>query len=332
MDVLDAVDHVSVPRVGELPEPALPGRASRSDRPSSPRTSPPAPERERTAVEREPGASMPLVLMASLGAHVLFGVALAALPVAASLASHEPQMVELEVAPLPVPEPIAEPDPIAEPIAEPEPELVPEPEPVRAPRPERVAAAPAPAPEPPPPAAAEPPPPSSAPPSLDDVFGEPPPPLPSLTAAGGSGFAVAAGSADGAAGGVPGGRGRTVGATSRAGTGEGTGAGTGPSADEIRRARRAYAERVRELLSRLARYPVPARRSGLEGRVVVALRIATDGRLLGARVSSSCGYSMLDEAALTAANDLRQVPAPPELSSWDNGDELRVPIVFELTR
>ncbi|MDQ3033087.1 MAG: energy transducer TonB, partial [Myxococcota bacterium] len=112
----------------------------------------------------------------------------------------------------------------------------------------------------------------------------------------------------------------------------GGGANGGPSAEEIRRARRAYADRVRELLGRAARYPTPARRGGIEGRVVIGLRIAEDGRLLAARVTGSCGYSMLDEAALAAANDLSRVPAPPSLVAWRSADELRVPIVFELTR
>ncbi|WP_236604455.1 energy transducer TonB family protein [Sandaracinus amylolyticus] len=318
-------------RAGEMPDALASDTPSR--RPHGPRATPPAPTPPRRERERdESGASIPVVLMLSLGAHVLLAVVLTALPASASLSLGAP-MIEIEVS-MPAPT-IAPPEPEPEVVPEPEPEIAPEP--VReaprvaaAPRPER---APEPAAAEPPPPAPEPP--SSAPPSLDEVFGEPPPPLPSLTAAGGeaAGFAVPAGSADGAAGGVPGGRGRAIGA-SGIGTGNGTGpAVSGPSADEVRRARRAYAERVRELLNRVVRYPVPARRGGIEGRVVVALRIANDGRLLATRVRTSCGYALLDEAALAAANDLRQLPAPPSLAGWDSaGDELSIPVVFEITR
>ncbi|AKF08022.1 TonB family protein [Sandaracinus amylolyticus] len=328
MDAAPDLANERVERVGEMPDiDAEP----RSRRPHGPRVTPPAPTPRERREHGEAGASIPLVLMASLGAHALLAVVLTALPASASLSLGAP-MIEIEVS---MPEPTIAPP-------EPEPEIVPEPEPEAVPEPvreqPRVAAAPRPEREPEP-AAAEPPPPapeppSSAPPSLDEVFGEPPPPLPSLTAAGGEAgaFTVAAGSPDGAAGGVPGGRGRAVGA-SGVGSGNGTGAGTsGPSAEDVRRALNAYKERVRDLLARIVRYPVPASRSGIEGRVVVALRIANDGRLLSARVRTSCGYALLDDAALEAANELRQVPAPPSLVAWDSNRDLVIPVTFEITR
>lgn len=269
---------------------------------------------------------MPLVLAGSLVVHALAFGALALLPAVSSLSSIEPTIEifvdDLRPLPEPAPEPAAalpEPEVVAPAPAGALPVLPPTPVPER---PRAVARAV----EPEPPAVDEAPPPvAAAPPSIDDVFGEPPPPLAAMTAGEGS-FAAAAG-AGGAAGGVAGAHGHAVGGT---GASPQRAAAAGPGADEIRRARRGYAERVRELLGRAARYPIVARREHAEGRVVVALRVDGEGRLIGARVASSCGHASLDEAALAAANELGRLPPPPSLVAWDARDELRIPVVFEL--
>lgn len=322
---MDALDRVTtLERAGHV-APASRSRGA-SFGASGPRATPPVtppptrgPARSHPEAHPEGGARMPVVLIASLGAHALFAAALTVLPAASSAVQQPHELIEIRIDQPPVA--IPEPAPIPEPVIEPEP--APEPVAVREVRRERLEPA---APEPPAAAVA-----ASTPPPLDEVFAEAPPPLPTLTGAGPGSFAVPEGSPEGAAGG----RGRTVGApvtASSVGPSPQEPGPRGPSPDEVRRARRAYADQIRELLGRAARYPVPARRGGIEGRVVVALRIAEDGRLIAARVTSSCGYSMLDEAALAAANDLSRVPAPPALVAWRSADELRVPIVFEITR
>lgn len=48
-------------------------------------------------------------------------------------------------------------------------------------------------------------------------------------------------------------------------------------------------------------YPQAARQAGIEGRVVVAVTIGADGRLLFSTIRSSSGSVLLDDAALAAA-------------------------------
>lgn len=273
--------------------------------------------------ERHETVAIPAVLMLSIMGHGLVATALAFVPHDTSVP--EPSSIEFEVSMVMPAEPPAPPEVIE---ATESPMIAPvEPEPTRTPR-ERIARVSAPS------VAAPPPEPSSAAPiaplapaAIDDVFGAPA--LLHANTAGASEIGRAGGGGSGGVG---------VGA-SRAGTGGvGSGAGgdvhgpTGPSDDEIRRALRAYANRIRDLLDGAAHYPSMAQRSGMQGRVVVGLRIAEDGRLIAARVTSSCGFSMLDEAALAAANDLSRFPAPPTLVTWNTSNELRVPIVFELSR
>lgn len=273
----------------------------------------------RSSVET---AVLPIVLMLSIMGHGLVAAALALVPREMSIS--EPASIEFEVA-IAVP---SNPPPVA-----PTPEVIDEPVaavpvttarervlPASTARRAIVEAAPQ-APEVPAPASIAP----LAPAAIDDVFGAPA----VLHAEGAGSFAA------GGVGGGGHGRGAGIGSGhASGGTGDGSAeqGPSGPSPEEIRRARRAYANRIRDLLGGAAHYPAPARRGGMEGRVIVGLRIAEDGRLLAARIASSCGFSMLDEAALTAANDLSRVPAPPTLVAWNTSDELRVPIVFELSQ
>jgi protein TonB len=271
---------------------------------------PPLPPAERPPEPRETddgtGSRMPLVLMASLGAHALAGAVLAALP--AIVLPGPAETIEIEVLALP-PEPAAAPPP---PVVAPPP---PPPEPiVRTVRPPRERVEPEIAPLPEVPAV-------PAPPDLDEVFGEPAAPLETM-AAEGTGFAMPAGSPDGRAGGVAGGH----------GLGGVAAAPVGPTGDEIRRARRDYARRVRELLQGNASYPMAARVQRLQGRVELALRIGRDGRLVGARVATSSGYSVLDDAAIASAHGLGSFPAPPSLVPWDASEELRTSLQYQLTR
>ena len=47
-------------------------------------------------------------------------------------------------------------------------------------------------------------------------------------------------------------------------------------------------------------YPMLARQRNWQGEVLLAFRLEQDGRISGARVARSSGYSLLDQAALKA--------------------------------
>ncbi len=76
-------------------------------------------------------------------------------------------------------------------------------------------------------------------------------------------------------------------------------------------------------------YPMLARRRGWEGRVRVSVLVEPDGDLKNIRVVESCGYRVLDEAAL---DDLREVGRLPEVNTWLEGREISVilPIHYRL--
>lgn len=80
-----------------------------------------------------------------------------------------------------------------------------------------------------------------------------------------------------------------------------------------------------KVLARLV-YPSMARRMNWNGVVQIALVIDTDGRLVSASIHQSSNRSILDEAALEAANKLKgeQLPKPKSLST------VILPIAFQL--
>lgn len=266
---------------------------------------------------RGPGLSLPMVLVVSVGAHLGIASVLAALPTVGRLAGvPEDLLVAVDFF-----EVTAPPEPVVEP-APPEP-----PPPVTSvAREPRVRAEPIPEPEP----VVEPPAPVAAavPPSVDDVFGEPPPPAESLTAAAGAGaFAVPAGEP----GGVPGGRaGGRAGGTLGAGGAAAASASAETDGLERRRARDAYKRLLERFLRERMSYPRAAARERIEGRVELALRIGSDGALLGVRVASSSGHDLLDREAMATARDAGRMPAPPGPCALAASDELRVGVVYRL--
>ena len=64
---------------------------------------------------------------------------------------------------------------------------------------------------------------------------------------------------------------------------------------------------------------------GFEGRVVLDLSIAADGRIDSARVATSSGHAILDDAALDMVRRAAPVPKPQ-----DGAVRLLVPVVFAL--
>jgi protein TonB len=59
----------------------------------------------------------------------------------------------------------------------------------------------------------------------------------------------------------------------------------------------------------LPRYPFAARRKGLEGRVVIRVRVSPRGQAAEVAVLESSGHRLLDDAAERTLADWRFVPA-----------------------
>ena len=83
-----------------------------------------------------------------------------------------------------------------------------------------------------------------------------------------------------------------------------------------------------ELGNKPPEYPRRARRQGLEGRVVIAIAVSTQGRPREVLVTASSGFKILDHAALEAVQRWRFLPAHRGDVPVDS--KLMVPIVFRL--
>ena len=61
-------------------------------------------------------------------------------------------------------------------------------------------------------------------------------------------------------------------------------------------------------------YPLEAIERGLQGEVLVLLFLDASGNAIAARIESSSGHALLDDAAIRAARSLRSLPdnAPRE--------------------
>ncbi len=76
------------------------------------------------------------------------------------------------------------------------------------------------------------------------------------------------------------------------------------------------------------RYPRLARRRGIEGVVVLSVRVSSDGTVESVKVLKSSGHSMLDEEALEAAKRARFEPA--RLSGTPVSSEKKIAVRFVL--
>jgi protein TonB len=76
-------------------------------------------------------------------------------------------------------------------------------------------------------------------------------------------------------------------------------------------------------------YPTGARRSGIEGKVVVMVGVARSGRVSKARVASSSGSGSLDAAALKAARLYRFEP-PKDSAGQGVETKAVIPFIFRL--
>ena len=92
-----------------------------------------------------------------------------------------------------------------------------------------------------------------------------------------------------------------------------------------------YGLAVRELIEKHKRYPLMARRAGMEGVVEIDFVIARNGRLVSAVVKQSCGYAVLDRAALRAVQDVEAFPPLP-VQATDQEVNFKLPLAFRLSR
>ncbi len=245
----------------------------------------------------------PVVLLVSLALHAAVLAAVMALPAERFDIVSTPMELSIEVLE-PPPEAVVEPEP--EPLLEPEPQVAPEPAALApaTPRPERRRVEP------------------------------PAPPAPVLTAAegtdSGAGWGTDPGEEGGRLGGTPGGTGTGTGGPASEAATEPAPVRTGPSRAELRARVMGYIRGLSGSLAGRVGYPLAARREHLQGVVILRLRLAADGRVLGVRMSRSSGHEVLDQAALASVSSLGALPAPPEGVPWDEERELPVPIRFQL--
>jgi protein TonB len=262
--------------------------------------SPPITVRRRASLseERAPDRSnliVPAFVAVSAVAHAIVWIVLAALPGTGIALAFEDTTVEFELAPLPEPEP--EPEPMVPPEPEPEPEPTTEPEPERTPPPEVT------------------PPPTVVP---EDVG------VHSVE----DGLAVDAVEATGDGGGVA--VARPVEPQPRVVAPSPAPEPVAPAVDHRRLARAWMLEVNRTVMQRAIRdYPRAARRSHLEGTVVVAISVDERGRITKVDVARGAGEDTLDRAAVAAVQAVGTLPPPPDIFNR-RGRPLTMPISYRL--
>jgi protein TonB len=87
---------------------------------------------------------------------------------------------------------------------------------------------------------------------------------------------------------------------------------------------------LRSAIERCREYPLMARRQKLEGDVKVACQISREGELREARIVSSSGISILDNAALRTIRSVGRFPPVPLELKGENFNFV-APIGFRLT-
>ena len=77
-------------------------------------------------------------------------------------------------------------------------------------------------------------------------------------------------------------------------------------------------------------YPDASKRAGEEGRCIVTVTVASDGRITNAAIQQSSGFPRLDEACLKGVNGQRMRPATEDGKPVETTAAL--PIVWKLTK
>jgi len=109
-----------------------------------------------------------------------------------------------------------------------------------------------------------------------------------------------------------------------------SGVGSGAEGVDRRSALRAWLKEVQREVNKIAtrNYPRSALRMRLEGRLRLGVTIGPDGKILGVRVLSSSGHTVLDESATASVNALH-IPPPPEALGW-RAREISLPVRYAL--
>ena len=76
------------------------------------------------------------------------------------------------------------------------------------------------------------------------------------------------------------------------------------------------------------RYPESARRRGIEGTVLLRMRITEQGRVEDVRVERSAGHAELDQSAIDAVRRWRFEPA--RRNGVPVAEPVQLPVVFKL--
>lgn len=88
---------------------------------------------------------------------------------------------------------------------------------------------------------------------------------------------------------------------------------------------------VKQALRRHLHYPYIARRRGWDGKVLLGFQVNRQGRLINIHLSNSSGYAILDNSALSAMQQIKQITRIPPLLP-ETTDTLSIPVIFELTQ
>jgi protein TonB len=83
---------------------------------------------------------------------------------------------------------------------------------------------------------------------------------------------------------------------------------------------------LRDWLARFRDYPLSARRRGIEGRVLLRLRLDKEGAVIEAAIDKGSGFEILDQAVLDMVARARRTRAPDALA----GREFLIPVEFKL--
>jgi protein TonB len=89
--------------------------------------------------------------------------------------------------------------------------------------------------------------------------------------------------------------------------------------------RASYALAIRAAVAAARRYPDSARRLGLSGRVMLAIRVGSSGFVESVSVRTSSSFESLDRAAEAAAREVPHLPPPP-----GGPIDVMVPVVFSI--
>lgn len=76
-------------------------------------------------------------------------------------------------------------------------------------------------------------------------------------------------------------------------------------------------------------YPYAARRNGWEGKVLLGFAVESNGKITDAHVAQGSGYSILDESALSALQQVQQLPTSAGMVN-STRLQLNLPVIYRL--